>query len=73
MLFNVAGLTVDMLLVKKNLNVGYCCAYMYIQHTNFEGGGRRDSCGAGEDPPHPPPPWPYIEKCCIVDGCEVMV
>ena len=53
MLFNVAGLTVDMLLVKKSLNVGYCCAYMYIQHTNFEGGGR-DSCGAGEDPPHPP-------------------
>ena len=72
MLFNVAGLTVDMLLVKKNLNVGYCCAYMYIQHTNFEGGGEETAVEQGKIPPTPPP-WPYIEKCCIVDGCEVMV
>ena len=35
MFFNVAELTVEV-----SQYVGCCCAYMYVQHTNFEGGGK---------------------------------
>ena len=44
MLFNVAGLTVEVsLYVCTNINVGSCCAYvMYVQHTILKGGGYRD-------------------------------
>ena len=51
MCFIVAGLTVEVSqYVYSNIDLGCCCAYMYVQHTNFEGGGE-DS-----------PTWPYVEK-----------
>ena len=67
MLFIVTGLTVESnQYIHTSMDVGCCCAYMYVQHTNFEGG--EDSHEEGEDSP----PWPYVEKtllASITAGC----
>ena len=41
-----------------NLDVGCCCACMYVQHIHFEEGKIAMKEGGGEIPPS----WPYVEK-----------
>ena len=49
------------------MDVGYCCAHMYVQHINFEVGGETAMEGA-EDPP-----LPLVlcrKKPCLIMLCE---
>ena len=55
MLFNVTGLTVEVSqYFYTNMDVGCCYAYVYVQHTYFEGG--EDSHERGKNTPLPPSP-----------------
>ena len=64
MLFIVTGLTVKVVnMFTLVWDVGCCCAYMYVQHTNLKGGGE-DSHEEGEA--SPPPLALYVEKTLVM-------